>query len=103
MFWRQDNTQIYVLYDGDGWEMYNDTWQEGNPESSCSGGSPLTPIRGFGKVWCTVPAVRNRLGGATAGEQGFNGTVQDFQRGVIIRTDAGQNYVLYSGNGWESR
>ncbi len=103
MFWRQDNTQIYVLYHNGGWGMYKDTWQEGDPESSCSGGSPLTPIRGFGKVWCTVSAVRNGLGGATGGEQGFNGIVQDFQQGAIIRTDAGQNYVLYSGNGWENR
>lgn len=104
MFWREDNLQIYVLYYGDGWGKYNDTWKESTPEPSCTVESQQTPIRGFGKVWCTVPAVRNGLGYATnEGERGFNGTVQDFQHGVMIRTDEGKSYVLYSGNGWENR
>ena len=103
MFWRQDNDRIYALYNGDGWGTYLNEWQEGDPEETCSSGTPITPVRGFGKTWCTAPGVRNGLGNATAQERGFNGTVQDFARGLILRADSGTTYVMYSGGGWETR
>ena len=101
MFWRQDNDQIYVLYNGDGWGVYPNPWHDGDPHETCSSGSPVTAVRGFGKVWCTVTAVRTGLGNAMSDEYGYNGTVQDFARGLILRVDSGQTYAVYTGDGWE--
>ena len=89
MFWREDNKLVYVMY-GDGtWQSFEDTWEEGDPEYSCPDGrtqavTPPTPKRGFGKVWCAQPAVRNRLGNATSDEIGNNRWVQDFENGVMF-------------------
>ena len=103
MFWRQDNDRIYALYNGDGWGTYPNEWREGDPGETCSSGAPITPVRGFGKTWCTAPGVRSGLGNATMPERGYNGTAQDFSRGLILRTDSGATYVMYSGDGWETR
>jgi hypothetical protein len=43
------------------------------------------------------------LGWATDYERGFDGTVQDFERGAILRTDGGENYVLYGDGNWAQR
>ncbi len=85
MFWREDNDRITVLYNAGTWALYRDIWNEGDPEYSCPeiapSQCPPTPRRGFGKIWCTYPAVRQRLGWATNYERGFHGTVQDFEQG----------------------
>jgi eukaryotic-like serine/threonine-protein kinase len=101
MFWRQDNSRIYVLYNSGGWVSYADTWSDSEPEYACgSPESPPTPKRGFGKIWCTYDAVRNGLGNATDIEWGENGAVQDFSGGLILRTGSGQTYVFYSNGTW---
>lgn len=67
---------IYVLYNGGQWEQYADTWVEG--ETFNIGVQPpagrVQPIRGFGKVWATLPQVRDRLGWALSLEQGYTAT-----------------------------
>jgi predicted Ser/Thr protein kinase len=105
MFWRQDREKyVIALYSSGSWGDYLGDWQEGDPEFTCGPeSSPPTPKRGFGRVWCNYPEVRSGLGNATALERGFNGTVQDFNRGLIIRMDSGATYVMYSGDGWETR
>ena len=104
MFWRQDTVQIIVLYNTGVWENYTDTWREGDPEFSClqlaPSTSPPTPKRGFGKVWCLHANVRTGLGQATAIEQGFDATIQDFASGTLLRTDTGQIYILYTDRTW---
>jgi len=105
MFWREDNDRITVIYNNGSWAMYRDIWNEGDPEYSCPDAntpaqSPPTPRRGFGKIWCTYPAVRQGLGWATDYERGFHGTVQDFDRGTILRTDAGETYILFGDGAW---
>ena len=101
MCWRQDNDKIYVLYNTRTWARYNDIWQEGQPEFTCGGpDSPPTPKRGFGKIWCENPAVKNGLGNATTGEWGDNGLVQDFAGGTIMQV-SGRTYALYTdSNSW---
>ena len=107
MFWREDTNLISVLYNYGTWASYQNIWHEGDPEYSCPEGapteSPPTPILGFGKVWCTYEAVRSGLGWATEHERGYYATVQDFERGSIIRTDGGTTYVLYGDAWWERR
>jgi serine/threonine protein kinase len=105
MFWREDTDLISALYDTGGWGSYPNTWHEGDPVYSCSDSAPAenppTPIRGFGKTWCTYEAVRSGLGWATDPERGYDATAQDFERGSIVRTDGGTTYVLYADGRWE--
>jgi serine/threonine protein kinase len=107
MFWRKDDDVMIVLYNTGAWELYVDSWQESDPQYSCPESAPSetppTPLRGFGKIWCTYEAVRNGLGWATDYERGFDGTVQDFERGSILRTDGGETYVLYGDGNWARR
>ena len=107
MLWREDTDLICVLYNNGRWAWYQDIWHEGDPDYSCSDSAPMesppTPIRGFGKIWCTYEPVRSGLGWTTDNERGYHGTAQDFERGSIIRTDGGTTYVLYDDGWWERR
>lgn len=104
MFWRKDTDGMLAVHNSGIWGSYQDIWHEGDPEYSCSDSapeeSPPTPLRGFGKIWCTYTEVRNGLGWATDGERGFDGTVQDFEQGAILRTDTGDIYALFDDNTW---
>ncbi|MEA3309944.1 MAG: hypothetical protein U9Q70_10590, partial [Chloroflexota bacterium] len=104
MFWREGNDLIYVLYSNGSWVAYSNFWQEGDPEFSCPNiapsQSPPTPWRGFGKIWCAYDNVRSGLGSATDTERGFNGTLQDFESGLVLRLDTGATYILYSDGDW---
>lgn len=87
MIWREDNRQIYAVYDDGTFEVFADTWKEGDPEYSCTdtntpNRTPPTPGRGIGKAWCAEPGVRARLGNVKADENGNLRAVQDFERGV---------------------
>jgi len=66
---------ILVFYNDGRYEKYADTFVEGvDPESDPTIVPPAglyQPIRGFGKLWRTNTSVRDRLGWATAPEQGF--------------------------------
>jgi serine/threonine protein kinase, bacterial len=101
MYWREDNDQIYVLYKSGRWEVHRDIWNDGDPDYSCgTTETPPTPIRGFGKIWCTFASVRNGLGNATEGERGLTVTVQQFDNGFIVQTD-NRTLVFYNDGTWE--
>jgi hypothetical protein len=78
MFWISHNRQIWVMVDnpavmanGGDWYCYNDTFQDGEPETDPSLVPPddlIQPKRGFGKVWRTVPGLRDSLGWGTTPE-----------------------------------
>ena len=107
MYWRKDAATMYAIYRGGIWESHADRWREGDPEFSCPDAdtpseSPPTPKRGFGRVWCSVPSVRQGLGAATEGERGLQVTVQSFERGLIMLTDRG-TWILYADGTWERR
>lgn len=78
MFWLQPVDQIWVMVvtreGGGDWSVYQDTFEEGQPESDPS----LTPEagfqqpeRGFGKLWRENPNVREALGWAITPEFGY--------------------------------
>jgi hypothetical protein len=110
MFWREDTKHAYVLYGVDNtWQEFTDTYVDGQPEYSCPNAStpstsPPTPKRGFGKVWCTQPDVRSRLGKALTDEIGNTRPLQDFQNGsmLLIPDYVGIPLVLYTNSGhWQ--
>ena len=83
MIWVGEEDRIYVLFDDtmytDGWAVYEDTWEEGDPIDDPSIIPPpgfYQPQRGFGLVWREQPLIRDRLGWALAPEIGGNTAVQ---------------------------
>jgi hypothetical protein len=82
------------------WQVFVDTWREGDQVSS--GAKPpaglYEPIRGFGKLWRENPQVHNTLGWATAPEQGDTGVEQLFVNGgsMIYRATADRVYIFYN-------
>jgi len=111
MFWldqlRED--PIYMLYYGAGepggnWQRYVDTWREGDPESA--GLAPPTglfePIRGFGQLWREeLNGPSALIGWALEPEQGFTGSVQPFEHGLMLWTPLDQAvYVLWDDGTW---
>jgi hypothetical protein len=78
------------------WQM-QDRWQEGMADDDPSMTNPpglLQPIRGFGLAWRTNAQVRNAIGWALANEDGYSGTYQRFERGIMFTTQTGGVYAL---------
>lgn len=102
-----------VLYEDGAWQTFADTWQQGELESDPAivpPGGLYQPVRGFGKVWRSEPALRERLGWALDEEQGFETVWQTdlpSAKGspplVYIRTGNGQIVELFGreDGSWE--
>jgi hypothetical protein len=78
MMWIQPRSQIWVMIDdgsgGGTWTVYQDTFQEGEPESDPNLTVPagmFQPMRGFGKLWRENRAVGDGLGLGTTPEFGY--------------------------------
>jgi hypothetical protein len=81
------------------WKMA-DLWQEGMPNDDPSMTVPeglLQPVRGFGLAWRTNAQVRSAIGWAVSQEGGYTGTVQRFERGLLLTTQGGATYALVAG------
>lgn len=83
MIWLSDTREIYVLYDDSTYELYQDTWSEGEPVviADTPPAGRMAPARGFGKVWVNNPAVRAKLGWATAPEVNYATPVETLAGG----------------------
>lgn len=106
MLWRSDTATIIALPFGQLAREFSDPWQEGQPAYSCPdlgpARTPPTPQRGFGRVWCAEPELRQRLGQAVTEERPFTAQLQVFERGLILANDVGGIYILKGfGPGWE--
>jgi hypothetical protein len=90
MLWFGGEGQIYVLFPDQTWQAYEDTWKEGESELSCNPlnvapASPPLPRRGFGKLWCTVDGLQQKLGVIEREERLCQHTVvQRFERGRLL-------------------
>jgi hypothetical protein len=90
MLWFSSELQIYVLFPDQTWQAYLDTWSEGQPELSCNPlsvppTSPPLPRRGFGKLWCSVDGLMDKLGTIDREERLCQHTVvQRFERGRLL-------------------
>jgi len=104
MFWREDNDRIFAVYQSGTWQGFANTWRDGDPTYTCgTETTPPTPLRGFGKAWCSNATVREGLGSALDLERGFDSTLQDFERGIILRMDTGTIYLLFADGKWSKR
>ena len=103
MEWASDGKQIYVLYrEFAAWARFADAW---SPDEAPIPGEPpppglYRPQRAFGKLWRENATVRERLGWGTAVEQPYDGRLQRFERGLMLRS-AGSVVVLYEDGGWQ--
>lgn len=99
MIWIPDiegRDQIFTIYNDQTWNVYEDTWTEGQPESDPGIVPPsdlYQPIRGFGKVWRENPEVQNKLDWATAGEKAV---VVTYQR-QMQESIGGVRYIEVTG------
>ncbi len=97
MFWLEPIKQIWVLkITGEGhgtWEVYEDTFKDGEPENDPSLVPPegrYQPQRGFGKLWRESPGLREALGWGVTPEFGYVSQYEYHYGGTI---DANGNYV----------
>lgn len=90
MLWFSNEKQIYVLFPDQTWQAYLDTWSEDQPELSCNPltvppTSPPLPRRGFGKLWCSVDGLQEKLGTIEREERLCQHTVvQRFEKGRLL-------------------
>ncbi len=114
MLWRKpvDMAQAIVLLNSGSWQIYQHrSYNDGvDPEFTCVDENtpaqcPPTPLRGFGMMWCNIDAIRSSLGKAVNCERNYEGTMQQFDNGFILRSDNGTTYILYGQNSgtWEMR
>ncbi len=88
MVWREDTRQIYVFYNDGGWQLFDDTFEEGMMEVDHSLSPPSgrqQPVRGFGKIWREAEGVKERIGWANDKEYPVDGQVQRFEHGEMIQ------------------
>jgi hypothetical protein len=90
MLWFSNDRLIYVLLPDGTWSIYDDTWDESQPEFLCNpfGGEPASPPlprRGFGKLWCESMELQATLGPVPREERLCQHAVlQTFQTGKML-------------------
>jgi serine/threonine-protein kinase len=111
MFWREpiDAGQALVSFNNAPWQIFKHSpYVEGSPDFSCTAPDtpaqcPPTPRRGFGLMWCDISAIRQGLGNATDCESAYQGAMQQFERGFMLRDVRGAVRVFYNNGDWEKR
>ncbi len=111
MFWREpiDTGQALVSFNHGAWQIFKHApYVEGSPDFSCPAPDtpsqcPPTPRRGFGLMWCDSSALRQGLGNATDCEYAYQGAMQPFERGFMLRDDRSAIHIFYSDGTWEKR
>lgn len=101
MFWLQPTGQIWVMIvtsEGRGdWQIYEDTFTEGEPETDPELVPPPgmeQPTRGFGKLWRDNPDLRAALGWAITPEFGFVTRYEYHPGGTIDAPEPGHHVLL---------
>jgi hypothetical protein len=105
MFWRSDRDWTYALTFANGdttqgrYETGGDAWRWDNSFPEGRGLTPpagqIEPIRGFGFVWFSkLDGPDSNIGWATEQEKGICVTRQEFERGVVIKS----NTVAFCGD-----
>lgn len=103
--WRSDTRQIYMLSrTGNTWSVHSDTWRPGDRVAVDTAPPPgaMVPSGGIGTVWRSTPEIKNRLGWAVYEPRGSGGSIQMFDRGMIVWTPHGLLYVLSNDGRWRT-
>lgn len=104
MFWlRADydgTSRIYALLNDHTWRAFTDTWKGGaDADYECTT-PPNPPRRGFGKVWCAQPGLKEKLGAGET-EVGEPQVEQVFENAILLRSqDYGTTYILFNDGTW---
>lgn len=110
MIWLQSQDAIYVMYNNavqPRWEVYRDHFDEGMAEDEPSFGEPPAPglwrpRRGFGLLWRSNSAVRDRIGWAIEQwEKPYSAQVQSAGDGSFFVNDATGSVFAIFPNGVE--
>ena len=102
MLWRQDNTRHYAFFADNGsyrWFVY----PPGEPPNfACSDAEARgRPRRGFSRVWCQEPGVRDQIGDATNDEIGDYRPLQEFDKGFMVYVkERGTVLTVYYDGTW---
>jgi len=111
MLWLSWEDQIYTLFPDGIWWATVDDWTEDMPDFTCNPlagdpTSPPLPRRGFGKVWCDNPDVRDKMGTISVEERLCqHSVIQMFENGRVIACfeDATIRYFqLFNDNTWQA-
>ena len=121
MVWIEQEALIYVLYntfEQPAWETFEDTYQEGMPETDGSLEAPydgvFQPRRGFGNLWRSEARVRGRIGWALQSwEVPYSSDIQFSEEGTLFLKDPDggvialfadqRDWQRYIGNGESTR
>lgn len=102
---RGDTRQIYVLRrDGSKWSVHSEA-QKSAVQSVTDGAPPagaMLPAGGFASVWRSSPEIKSRLGWAVYEPRGSGGSIQMFERGLVVWTPHGILYVLTNDGHWRT-
>jgi hypothetical protein len=106
MIWRADTGGVYIFYGSaggmaGGWPQRD---YQGLPDNALAAPAGfVTPINGFGRVWGNNQVVRESLGWATGGEQGYQLTVRAIPGATLSFSlpDGRQVNFTYFGRFWD--
>lgn len=97
--------KIYALFPDGTFQVLEDTWREGDPARPCNEipvpPGQFHPQRGFGKVWCEHPEIRDELPGAVANEAAVELLVQAFAHGMMWANTPRGIVILFDNGTWE--
>jgi hypothetical protein len=111
MLWLSWEGQIYTLFPDGIWQATVDGWTDDMPDFACNPlagdpASPPLPRRGFGKVWCDNPDVRDKMGTISVEERLCqHSVIQMFENGRVVACfeDATIRYFkLFNDNSWQA-
>jgi serine/threonine protein kinase len=97
----------YQTDDGNDWSQHTDTWALEDPNlpgNSCpETDRPEGPVRGFGKLWCRNPELKEALGSPLAREvSGTNTAMEIYEGGTVFSVPAdNQIWVLSNDGTWQ--
>ncbi|HEX5415030.1 MAG TPA: hypothetical protein VFZ25_05140 [Chloroflexota bacterium] len=94
---RFDTHQVFVVRADGSWEVYADTYQNGQsvPGVGAPPANLVAPAGPFGLVWGQHADVRQSLGWATGPAQNVSGAGEGFAGGEMLWTSDRTIYVLY--------
>lgn len=100
-----DIDPILVLFDDGAWQLVKGLgWIEGDNEFTCSAASdspdhphcPPTPKRGFGKIWCEMPELQERLGLVIKCEAPhYESSMQKFESGFMVHVGGRELFTFH--------